>query len=55
MRDFTIFAPADSIVSNTAADNEHALHQIATVLKGNVAESTRLAFRRAGRSATFGA
>jgi Domain of unknown function (DUF6766)/Isochorismatase family len=28
MRDFKIFAPADYIVSNTAADNDHALRQI---------------------------
>ena len=45
MRDLRIFAPADCIVSNTAADNDHALRQIATVLKGNVADSTRLTFR----------
>jgi nicotinamidase-related amidase len=49
MRDLTIFAPADCIVSNTAADNDHALRQIHTVLKGNVAESFRLTFRRARR------
>lgn len=36
MRDFKLFAPADCIVSNTGADNDHALHQIETVLKGNV-------------------
>jgi len=46
MRDLKIFAPADCIVSNTAADNDHALRQIATVLKGNVAASTRLTFTR---------
>ena len=34
MRDLKIFAPADCIVSNTAADNDHALRQIETVLKG---------------------
>ncbi len=45
MRDFKIFAPADCIVSNTAADNDHALGQIQLVLKGNLAESTRLLFR----------
>ena len=45
MRDLKIFAPADCIVSNTAADNDHALRQIETVLKGNVAISTRLTFR----------
>ncbi len=45
MREYKIFAPADCIVSNTAADNDHALRQIKTVLKGNVAASTRLRFR----------
>ena len=49
MRDLKIFAPADCIVSNTAADNDYALRQIQTVLKGNVADSTRLTFRRAPR------
>jgi nicotinamidase-related amidase len=44
MRDLKIFAPADCIVSNTAEDNEHALRQIETVLKGNVTQSTRLTF-----------
>jgi nicotinamidase-related amidase len=46
MRDLKIFAPADCIVSNTAADNDHALRQIETVLKGNVAPSTRIRFRK---------
>jgi nicotinamidase-related amidase len=50
MRDFKLFAPADCIVSNTAADNDHALRQIATVLKGNTADSSRLIFRRARRN-----
>ena len=50
MRDFKIFAPADCIVSNTAADNAYALRQIQTVLKGNVADSPRLTFRRRRRS-----
>jgi nicotinamidase-related amidase len=45
MRDFKIFAPADCIVSNTPADNEHALRQIALVLKGNLTPSARLRFR----------
>jgi nicotinamidase-related amidase len=48
MRDLKIFAPADCIVSNTPADNDHALRQIDTVLKGHIAESTRLTFRSAG-------
>jgi nicotinamidase-related amidase len=49
MRDLKIFAPADCIVSNTAADNHHALRQIQTVLKGNITESIQLTFRRAQR------
>ena len=48
MREYKIFAPADCIVSNTAPDNDHALRQIKTVLKGNVAVSTRLRFQVVG-------
>ena len=36
MRELKLFAPADCIVSNTAGENDHALRQIETVLKGNV-------------------
>jgi len=50
MREFRVFAPADCIVSNTATDNDHALKQIRTVLKGNVAPSHQLLFRGSGRS-----
>ncbi len=50
MREFTLFAPSDCIVSNTPAENDHALRQIGTVLKGNLTGSTRLVFRRAKRS-----
>ena len=53
MRDYKIFAPADCIVSNTAADNDHALRQIEIVLKGNVAPSARLRFH-ASRGAKTG-
>ncbi len=45
MREYAIIAPADCIASNTITDNEHAIRQIELVLKGNVAESTRLRFR----------
>ena len=48
MRELKIYAPADCIVSNTPEDNEYALEQIGTVLKGNVAPSSSLRFRRAG-------
>jgi nicotinamidase-related amidase len=51
MRDLKLFAPADCIVSNTTADNDHALRQIKMVLKGNVAQSTQLLFKRKRRTA----
>jgi nicotinamidase-related amidase len=44
MRGLRILAPSDCIVSNTPADNDYALRQIATVLKGNVTVSSRLEF-----------
>ena len=44
MRELRIFAPADCIVSNTAAENASALRQIATVLKGDTRRSTLLRF-----------
>jgi len=49
MREFKVFAPADCIVSNTSTDNDHALKQIRTVLKGSVAPSHQLLFRHSGR------
>jgi len=52
MRDLKIFAPADCIVSNTAVENDHALRQIRTVLKGNVADSLGLTFSRGRRIAS---
>ena len=44
MRGLKIFAPADCIVSNTARDNENALRQIQSVLKGNITASEHLTF-----------
>jgi len=52
MRDLKIFAPADCIVSNTAAENDHALRRIHIVLKGNITDSVRLNFRRGRRVAS---
>ena len=51
MREFKLYAPADCVASNTTADNEYALRQIAVVLKGTVTPSTQLQFRpaRGGR------
>jgi nicotinamidase-related amidase len=54
MRHYKILAPADCIVSNTVVDNDHALRQIKTVLKGDIAVSTRLAFRSNGRGRSPG-
>jgi nicotinamidase-related amidase len=50
MRELTLYAPADCIVSNTAADNDYALRQLRTVLKANVTESSRLSFPRARKA-----
>jgi nicotinamidase-related amidase len=50
MRELKLFAPSDCIVSNTPTENNHALRQIQTVLKGNVAESTQLRFIGGARS-----
>ena len=49
MCEYKIFAPADCIVSNTAADDDHGLRQIQTVLKGNVSASTGLELWSDGR------
>jgi nicotinamidase-related amidase len=46
MRDFKIFAPSDCIVSNTPEENEHALKQIGSVLKGNLMPSPLLRFQK---------
>ena len=52
MRELKLFAPADCIVSNTPAENDHALRQIKTVLKGNITASPRLSFRTPQRPTT---
>ena len=46
MRGLRIYAPADCIVSNTAADNDAALRQIELVLKGDTSASTSLRLTR---------
>jgi nicotinamidase-related amidase len=50
MRELKLFAPADCIVSNTAAENDYALRQIQIVLKGNVTPSTQLRLKRSVRT-----
>ncbi len=49
MRELRIYVPADCVVSNTAEDNAGALHQIATVLKGDVRPSPLLQFTQTSR------
>lgn len=46
MRELKIITPADCIVSNTPEENDHALDQIRTLLKGRLTPSTRLRFRK---------
>ena len=42
MRDLKLFIPADCVASNTEELNAHALDQMKTVLKANIAPSTEL-------------
>jgi nicotinamidase-related amidase len=42
MRDFKLFVPADCVVSETKADNEYALQQMAKVLKADTRVSGEL-------------
>jgi nicotinamidase-related amidase len=52
MREFKLFAPADCIVSNTPEENDHALRQIGSVLKGNLTASTDLRFQNNRRASS---
>ena len=54
MRELKVYVPADCVVSNTPAENDHALRQIATVLKGVVAPSSELAFKKSGNGTPQG-
>jgi nicotinamidase-related amidase len=42
MRDFNLVVPADCVISNTTEENEHALEQIRTILKGDITESASI-------------
>jgi nicotinamidase-related amidase len=42
MRDFNLYVPADCSASNDPRDNQHALHQMETVLKADITPSTEL-------------
>jgi len=52
MRDLKLLAPADCMVSNTAAENDYALGQMRSVLKATIVPSADLSFRRARRRRT---
>lgn len=42
LRDFKVFVPADSVVSNTAEENRYALKQMETVLKADTTPASQL-------------
>lgn len=42
MRDFFLYVPSDCTASNTKAENDYALQQMASVLKANTTPSTKL-------------
>jgi len=50
MRELKLLVPADCIVSNTPEENEHALEQIGSVLKGTLTPSAQLRFQRRRRT-----
>jgi nicotinamidase-related amidase len=42
MRDFELFIPSDCVASNTAEENDYALHQMQKILKADITSSTEL-------------
>jgi nicotinamidase-related amidase len=50
MRELKLYVPSDCIVSNTPAENDHALQQMRTVLKANLTPSSNVKFSRRARS-----
>ena len=49
MRDFNVIVPRDCVASNTKEENDHALRQIAKVLKADITASGRLDLRKLSR------
>ena len=45
MRDFHLIVPADCTISNSDEENDHALRQMATVLKADITDSKKLNLR----------
>lgn len=54
LRDFNVIVPGDCVASNTPGENQHALEQLRTVLKADVAASTELDLRGILRQARPG-
>jgi nicotinamidase-related amidase len=52
LRDFRIIVPSDCTVSNTAAENDAALHQMRLALKADTTESSSLELERLLRRAS---
>jgi nicotinamidase-related amidase len=46
MRDLNVVVPRDCVASNTAEENEHALQQIAKILKADITDSENLDLSR---------
>ena len=51
MRDFRLVVPADCVASNTTRENDHALEQMAQILKADITPSTELDLERLLREA----
>jgi nicotinamidase-related amidase len=49
MRDFGVLVPSDCVASNSRADTEAALAQMAKVLKANIETSTQIDFEALAR------
>lgn len=44
MRDYALYVPSDCVVANTEEENDYALHQMKTLLKADIRDSTDIFF-----------
>ena len=54
MRDFNLIVPADCVISNSEAENDNALEQMAKVLKADITPSSELSFPEIKKEAAEG-
>ncbi len=54
MRDFDLIVPRDCVASNDPAENDHALNQMARVLKADITPSVELDLGRLAGGARSG-